>query len=103
MERVYEGTTLKINVSIDDIAGYTMDDYDFVAEFYCLPNRKLRLEKSALIRTDENNYSAVVDTKNLGVGAIKCKIIALIPDADCDGGVRTEVCVMDTQLTIVMG
>ena len=103
MERVYEGTELKLNVSIDKIAGYTMDDYDFIAEFYCSQNRKLRLEKSALIRTDAANYSAVVDTRSLGVGVLKCKITAFLPDADCADGVRTEVCLMDTGINIVVG
>ena len=101
MKRICEGTELKMNISIDEIAGYTMDSYDFIVEFYCMPNRKLRLEKSALVRTDANNYTAVVDTKAVGIGALKCKVTAYIPDADCEDGFRTEVLLMDTELQII--
>lgn len=98
---VYYGTELKLNVSIEPIGGYSMDDYDFDVEFYCYSNRKVMLNKSALIKDDSNNYLAIVDTKNLGTGALKCRVTAQIPDADCNDGIRTEVLVLDTGIQVM--
>lgn len=96
----YIGTELKLNISIDKIADYTMDDYEFDVEFYCYSNRRLAMSKEALIRKDENNYLAVVDSKSLGAGMVKCKITAYIPDADCNDGTRVEVCLVDTGILV---
>lgn len=100
-DTIYLGTELKLNISVDQISGYTMDDYDFTAEFYCFSNRRIQLAKDAFIRSDENNYVAVIDTRSLGAGAVKCKVTAYIPDSDCADGLRTEVCVIDTGLKVV--
>lgn len=95
-EIIYIGTEAKLNISVEPMEGAVMDDYAFECEFYCLPNRRLVLDKSQLVRVDENNYIAVVDTKPLGVGMLKCKVTAYLPDADCGDGIRTEVILIDT-------
>ena len=99
-EIIYLGTEVKLNINIEPIGGAVMDDYDFSCEFYCLPNASIRLNKDQLIRTDENNYLAVIDTMPLGVGELKCKVTAYIPDADCNDGIRTEVIRIDTGMRI---
>ena len=95
-EIIYIGTEAKLNISVEPMEGAVMDNYDFECEFYCLPNRRLVFGKEQLIRVDENNYIAVIDTKPLGVGMLKCKVTAYLPDADCEDGVRTEVILIDT-------
>ena len=98
---VYFGTEIKVNVSIDPMDDLTMDSYDFDCEFYCSSNRKIVLRKMELIRFDDSNYIAVIDTKALSLGSLKCKITAYIPDSDCDDGLRTEIIVLDTGIKII--
>lgn len=97
---VYFGSEIKLNVGIDAIDQIHMKDYDFECEFYCFSNKKIVLKKEAMIMQDDDNYLAVLDSKILGKGMLKCKITAYIPDADCADGMRTEVLVMDTGIII---
>lgn len=100
---VYYGSELKVNVGLKPIGSFTMDDYDFNCEFYCYSNKKLIVNKSKMIKQDANNYVAIVDTKSVGTGSLKCKITAYISDGDCEDGLRTEVLVIDTGISIVKG
>lgn len=97
------GTTLKINVNFE-VANRTMDDCDFWCTFYIenngCHNKPEEIRKGDMIRVDENNYVAVVDSKKLGVGAVKCKLRVNVPDADCPNGYRTEVVRLSTGVTI---
>lgn len=95
------GSEFKLNVGLEPIGDYTMDNYDFECEFYCYTSRKVTLSKAGMIRQDENNYLAVLDSRSLGTGVLKCKITAHIPDADCEDMLRTEVLVIDTGLQIM--
>lgn len=97
---IYIGSEIKLNISINPIGNYTMDDYQFECEFFCFANRRLTLGKEQMIRTDENNYVAVLDSRALGAGALRCKITAYIPDADCEDNLRTEVCMIETGMRI---
>ena len=97
---IYLGTELKLNVNIEPIGGMTMDGYNWVAEVYCSPNKPTIIKKGNAIRVDENNYVLLVDTTNLGTGALKCKITAEIPDQDFDDSLRTEIACIDTGITI---
>ena len=101
MNNIFIGSEFKLNVSIEPISDFTMDDYDFECEFYCYANRKVELKKHELIRSDENNYIATLDSKALGNGTLKVKIIAQIPDADFDDGLRIEVLVINTEINII--
>lgn len=98
---VYFGSEIKLNVNLNPIGDFTMDDYKFECEFYCYTSRKVTITKAEMLRQDENNYLAVLDSKNLGSGSLKCKITANIPDTDCEDGLRTEVLVVNTGLQII--
>jgi hypothetical protein len=99
-EIVYIGSEIKLNISLEPIGNYTMDNYDFECEFYCYSNRRVLLTKDGMIRQDESNYIALLDSKSLGTGTLKCKITAYIPDVDCEDGLRTEVLSIDTGIQI---
>lgn len=103
--RIYFGSEIKLNVSIDAIGQYHMKDYDFECEFYCFSNKKIVLKKEAMIMQDDDNYLAVLDSKILGKGMLKCKITAYIPDGDLNSddndGKRTEVLIIDTGIQIM--
>ncbi len=85
------GTEFKINIHVEPIGGYHMDDYDFSCRFYVYSNRVIRLEKKDMIRIDADNYVACVDSQKLGTGQLYCEVTANIPDCDSPDGLRQEV------------
>lgn len=95
------GTELKLNIHIEPIGDITMDDYDFEVEIYCSPNKSIKAIKTDMIRVDSSNYIALVDTMKVGTGGLKCKVIAKLPDADFEDGIRTEIAAIDTGISIV--
>jgi hypothetical protein len=99
-EIVYFGSEIKLNIGLEPIGDYSMDDYGFECEFYCYSNRRVVLTKDGMLRQDKDNYVAVLDSKSIGTGSLKCKITAYIPDVDCEDGLRTEVLSLDTGIQI---
>lgn len=94
------GTELKINVHVEPIDGFHMSDYDFTCRFYIYTNRNVEISKSEMIRVDDDNYIACIDSSKLGVGTIMMRIIAQIPDVDFPDGLRTEIETISTGLVI---
>lgn len=101
---VFLGSEMKLKIGIEPIGGKTMDEYNFDCEFYCFPNRKMRVTKREMARGDENNYYALLDTRQLGTGMLKAKITAYVPDTyGGDDWVRTEVTTVETGICIIRG
>lgn len=103
---VYLGTELKLKVNIEPMDGYHMDAYDFEVEAFCNDKSVATASKkdgvlTNLVRHDEDNYLALIDTSIIGVGKLKCRVVAYLKDTDFSDGLRTEVVVMDTGITIV--
>lgn len=94
------GTQLKINIHIDEIDGYTMNDMDFECLFYIFPNRNILLYKKDMIKADNDNYVACIDSSKIGKGAVMVKVTAYVPDADFEGGFRKEIETVYTGITI---
>lgn len=97
---IYKGTELKLNINIEPIGEVTMDDYDFTCEFYTSPKAVITIEKNKMIKVDDSNYIALLDSQNVMTGKLKCKITAYIPDADFPDMLRTEVVTIDTGMNI---
>lgn len=95
------GTEMKLNISVDPLGEITMDDYDFEVEVFCIPQKKIEIIKEDSIRIDENNYIILVDSSKLGIGKVKVKFTAYIPDVDFDDGYRTEVLTINTGISII--
>lgn len=94
------GTEFKINVHVEPIDGLHMSDYDFTCRFCIYANRNVDISKSEMIKVDDDNYIACIDSSKLGVGTIMMRIIAQIPDADFPDGLRTEIETISTGLVI---
>ena len=92
------GTIYKLNIHIEGLPT-NMDDVDFTARFYCF-RESIELSKENMIRIDEINYIAVIDSKKIGKGSIKMQIVVDVPDADVDGGIRTEIYTENTGIII---
>lgn len=84
------GTTLKILVHFE-VEGKTMDDCDFMCEFYGRNQKSVVKTKEEHLRIDEQKYVAIIDTREVGTGSIMCKLSVGVPDADCPNGIRKEV------------
>lgn len=84
------GTVYKLNVSIELPDNLTMDDVDFSCRFYCWKD-SVEVKKDQMIRLDENNYIAVVDSNLIGRGEIINQVTVNIPDNDIEDGFRTEI------------
>lgn len=94
------GTMVKINVHFDRIDGLKMDDYDFSCDFYVHSTKKVTVPKDKMVRIDEDNYLAVIDTDITGAGDIMMRATAMIPDGDYPNGLRKEVAGCATGITI---
>ena len=100
---VFVGTELKLNINVEPIHGATMDDYDFDIELICGTFKKANkvVNKKDTKRVDSDNYIVCFDTAELGVGMLKCRVVAYIPDGDFKDGKRTEVTEIETGIEIV--
>lgn len=100
MEQPSVGTDLKINVGLDIGSSITMDDAEFVVQFYN-DRKSVTVVKENMIRVDANNYVARLDTSLLGAGEIFAKVTTYVPDADFASGIRREVMRASTGIKIV--
>lgn len=118
MSKCFLGTELKLLVKIDPIGGKYMKDYDFKIDIYtsnpdkAITASKIEGTESGWLRRNNEDpnggsYYVLVDTSLIGIGKVKCKVTAYIPDADFggDGGTpdatRTEVDIVNTGIEIV--
>jgi hypothetical protein len=98
---LYLGSEFKAYIKLDPVGDMTMDSYDFYAEYYCNPNRKVKVEKKDMIRKSENEYWACLNSSDLGTGTLKCDVVRCVPDADFDDGLRTDKITFDFEISIL--
>lgn len=97
-DRQYFGATPKYHLEIE--AGtLTMADYDFNVRLQRGPNA-YEVNKNEMIE-DQGDYYFILDTTRLGVGPVKVIVTADIPDNDVDGGIRTEIVVINNSIEIL--
>jgi hypothetical protein len=102
--KIYLGSEIKLNLSIDKIGSLSMSDYDFEVAVFCNPSKALTIRKgdSGLIKKqDDSNYVLMIDTMRLGIGRLKLQVTAQIPDTDFDDYLRKEIQVVDTGIEII--
>ena len=95
------GTEIKINIHIDPLGSLHMADYGFECKFYVFPKKSVIILKDDMVKVDEDNYLAIVDTTGLGIGALHLTLTAQIPDKDFDNTLRREVACIDTGIDII--
>lgn len=101
MQYIVLGTEIKINIHAEPIDGLSMNDYDFFCDFFSFPNKKVRIHKSEMIVVDNDNYIASMDSTNIGVGNIKVRMTASVPDTNFSDGIRTEIAEYTTDIVIL--
>lgn len=88
------GTGYIIEINIDSIKGTMMRDLDFNVSFFVYTNRRETFYKNDLIhiQMDESDkYYALLDSRKVGSGELKCDITILDPEPRWSGGVRPVV------------
>lgn len=95
-----KGTIIKAVISIDLPSGLTMDDIDFSCRFFVFSASQV-IEKSQMVRINENSYSCYVDTKIIGTGEIWLETTAYLPDSDYESGTRVEIDKINTGIKTV--
>ena len=102
-QKVYLGTELKLNINIEPIDEMTMDDYNFNVELICglLKKTSKVISKDEAKRIDQDNYIVCFSTDDLGVGKLRCRVTAYLPDGDFKDSLRTEITETDTEIEII--
>lgn len=95
------GTQLKLNIHIDSLGELHMADYDFECKFYIFPKKFIVVKKADMVKVDADNYLAMVDTTDLGIGKLHMMVTAEIPDSDFGDGTRREIACVNTGIEIV--
>lgn len=94
------GTEYKINIGMKPMGEIHLSDCNFSATFYVNSSKQLEIDKDSMIKVDDDNYIARVDSTKTGAGDLKAKVTVHLPDADFDDGFRTEVVTIPTGITI---
>lgn len=87
------GTEFTLNVHLEPIDGYHMEDYDFECEFFVLASKSVVIKKKDMQKVDKDNYIAVLEKDNalkIGKGQINAMVTAYIPDTNYSDDVRQE-------------
>lgn len=93
------GTQFKINVCVEPIGGHHLSELDFVCTFFTQPNKFVTIKKEQMVKVDDDNYVAIVDSKYLSVGTIKMTIEVDVIDELFEGG-RKEIKTVCTGIKI---
>lgn len=94
------GTELKVNINVEPIDNVHLSQCDFTCTFFVNPNKSVILKKEDLIPLDDDNYMALLNSEDLGVGTIKMTIKILVPDNNFKDGTRTEIETICTDINI---
>lgn len=100
--KVFIGTELKLNLYFEPLGNTKMRDYEFKVEAYCTtPEAGITLKQEDIKIIDDNNCNVLINTTEVGIGTLKIKITADIPDLDFKDQERTEVVCVNTGIKIV--
>lgn len=94
------GSEIKINVNVEPHGVYHLSDYDFKCRFYTTQRSFIDVTKQEMIKLDNDNYIACIDTTRLGNGEVLLVFEAHLPDNDFADGYRTEIARLSTGVTI---
>lgn len=94
------GTELKINVNVKPIGNIHLSGCDFTCTFFVSSAKTVVKNKSDMIKVDDDNYIALINSEDLGVGTIKMTIKVLVPDPAFEDNYRTEIETVTTGITI---
>lgn len=89
-----QGTGYIIEILIDSVKGSLIRDIDFSVSFFVYTNRRETFRKSELIhirKKDGDKYYALLDSRKVGSGELKCDITINDPVPRWTGGSRPVI------------
>lgn len=95
------GADITLNISIEKINGFTMDDLDFKCLFFTTVGQYLQLDKSQLVRVDSSNYLACINTIDFSCGKLFMRVYVKVPDSNYKKMHRLEIVSVDTGVLLV--
>ena len=102
MAEVIRGTELKFNLNIQPVGGISMSAFDFYVRAYSKGTaQRSVVHKYDCAKVDNDNYTVPVDTALLGLGLLILDVYAFIPDQDFPDDLRTEICRIETDITLI--
>lgn len=91
MEERYLGEDLKIKITVDEISGYSLSEYDWEVEFWINSTKRLTKRKDSCIYISDDSYAVCLNTEEVGAGLLKLCIIGYITDKDFPSGERRVI------------
>lgn len=102
VDLVFLGADFSVAVKAEPLAGLTMAEYDFEVEVWSsIRARSVKFKKSQLTRDSEYIYIASLNSADIGLGPVKVRMIAQIPDGMFKDGLRTDIDEVVTNIVIV--
>lgn len=82
------GEEIKVHITAEVIDDLMLGDYDFTTEIFTSRMRKLTFTKEDGIPADDGGYIFLVDSEKLGIGVLRTRVVAEIPDGDFNDKLR---------------
>ena len=102
MAEVIRGTELKFILNVQPVSGISMSAFDFHVMAYAQGTSKRSvIQKYDCTKINNDNYTIPVDTATLELGSLILDVYAFIPDQDFPDDLRTEICRIETDITII--
>lgn len=103
MESILRGTKIKLDLNIKPFGELHLKDVDFEVTLFTqsIKNGYCIMSKDVLIYLDDDNYAIPFDTSLLPCGRLKVVVKVNVPDEDFELGLREELILLHTDVTIV--
>ena len=107
MSKIIIGTDLKFSIKIDPIEvegqaeKISLEDCVFEVEMFVDLDNKVVIPKDKATRKNSNEYYVGFNTRDVGIGKLKCRVIMHLDDNVFEDKERTEIIELDTGLKIV--
>lgn len=91
MEDRYLGEEIKICVRATEESGLEMSEYNWRIKLWTRNSKQVYISKGECVPQDDGSYVVCLDTNHVGAGILKLGVIAQLPDAYFDDGLRTSI------------
>lgn len=101
--KVNIGSEIKLKLEVEPIGTLHLAQYSYTIEAYTTSNKSITISSSNIkVPSSTSDYILIlIDTTDLGVGLLHLKMTAQIPDSDFADGYRTEICKINTGISII--
>ena len=90
-EKIYEGSKVPLNISLNRFGSFSMAQYDFTIYYYCSKDKVIEVKKGDATKVNDDNYMFIADTSLTGRGKLRCAVLAYVPDTNLPELIRPEI------------